>query len=383
MKIDIGNKDEIKHGQDDVIQIAGAGPSGLAAAITLAKAGRQVRVHEARKEVGFRFNRDLQGLENWTTKQDVLLWLQALGITTDFEKIACRHGTGFDFRGKTYELNSDETLFYMLERGPGPDSLDHALLTQAQQLGVDVQFNSRLYDIKGEGILATGPKSADAIAVGFHFEADMDNGFWFICDNNLAPGGYAYLLVMNGKGTLKCCLFRGFKQESLYVERTVDIFQQRLNLKMIDPQPHGGVGNFMLPSSAMSGRHPVVGEQAGFQDTLWGFGMRHAITSGVLAAQSLLSGNDYNILWERALGAQINTSVVNRALFSLLGNRGYQICLRALSNSSQPRVALHRHYRPMWFKQLLLPWARGRYKSQRNDKSCNHIDCSCVWCRTC
>jgi len=366
---------------NEVIQIAGAGPSGLAAAITLAKAGRQVQVHEAKKEVGFRFKSDLQGLENWTTKQDVLLWLEECGITTDFEKVASYHGTGFDNKGKTYEIGSDAPLFYMLERGPGPGSLDHALLTQAQDLGVDIHFNSKLRNIKGEGILATGPRGADAIAVGYHFETDMDNGFWFICDNNLAPGGYAYLLVMNGKGTVKSCMFSGFKQEKIYVERTVDAFKQRVGLEMINPRPHGGVGNFMLPLSAIHGRHPVVGEQAGFQDTLWGFGMRHAIASGMLAAKSLLSGSDYNTSWQKAFGAQIEVSIVNRALFSLMGNRGYRLCLRALSNSSQIRNALYRHYNPMWFKQLLLPWAKRRQKNQRKDTSCHSIDCTCVSCR--
>jgi len=49
------------------IEIAGAGPAGLTAAITLAQAGRKVVVHEAYKEVGHRFSRDFQGLENWTT----------------------------------------------------------------------------------------------------------------------------------------------------------------------------------------------------------------------------------------------------------------------------------------------------------------------------
>lgn len=45
------------------IQIAGAGPAGLAAAITLARAGRQVVVHELQSDVGHRFKRDFQGLE--------------------------------------------------------------------------------------------------------------------------------------------------------------------------------------------------------------------------------------------------------------------------------------------------------------------------------
>jgi len=42
------------------IRIAGAGPSGLAAAIVLAKAGRAVEVHEAKRDVGTRFIGDLQ-----------------------------------------------------------------------------------------------------------------------------------------------------------------------------------------------------------------------------------------------------------------------------------------------------------------------------------
>ena len=57
------------------IEIAGAGPAGLAAAIMLAKAGKEVVVHEAYKEVGHRFGslyQDFQGLENWTTEQNVL-----------------------------------------------------------------------------------------------------------------------------------------------------------------------------------------------------------------------------------------------------------------------------------------------------------------------
>ena len=122
-------------GEDEVIEIAGAGPAGLTAAITLARAGRQVLVHELRKEVGYRFGRDLQGLENWSTRQDVLEILTELGITTDFEKLACRFGTVFDSRDNAYEIREQEPLFYLIERGPGQGSLDHALLSQARELG--------------------------------------------------------------------------------------------------------------------------------------------------------------------------------------------------------------------------------------------------------
>lgn len=367
--------------QNSVVEIAGAGPAGLAAAITLARAGRRVIVHEAQAEVGYRFKRDLQGLENWTTRQDALDVLRELGITTDFKRLPGCQGTAFDAWGKAYAIHSEEPLFYMVERGPGPDTLDTALLHQAQGLGVEVRFNSRVQHVQGPAIFATGPKAADAIAVGYHFDTRMPDGFWVICDDDLAPKGYAYLLVMGGKGTVKSCMFTGFKQEAVYVQRTVEAFQRLVGLEMIDPRPHGGVGNFRIPGTARSGSHAVVGEQAGFQDTLWGFGMRAAMTSGMLAARSLLEGSDYDKLWQRALGELMTAAVVNRALYGLLGNHGYRWFLRYVENQPDARELLRRHYLPSRSKHLLAPLARRRFRSQRKDESCNHVDCTCVWCR--
>ncbi len=149
---------------------------------------------------------------------------------------------------------------------------------------------------------------------------------------------------------------------------------------MKDPQPHGGSGNFRIPQSAYSGPHPLVGEQAGFQDTLWGFGMRLAISSGVLAAQSLLNGENYDRLWQRELKPQMETSVVNRALYSLVGNSGYRWFLRQVAKPNL-RELLRRQYQPSLMKQLLRPWAKRRYQSRRKDLTCDHIDCHCIWCR--
>ena len=363
------------------VEIAGAGPAGLAAAITLAKQGQHVIVHETHKEVGHRFGGDFQGLENWTTEKDVLVELQDLGLTTDFNAMPCRNGFAFDSKRKRYVIKSNEPLFYMVERGPGKGTLDSALLRQTQSLGVEVRFNSRLHQMKGKGILAAGPRVADAIAVGYHFETEMTDGYWVICDNDLAPQGYAYLLVMNGKGTVKSCMFSDFKQEKLYVQRTVDAFQQLVGLEMKNQRAHGGGGNFRIPDSAYSGSHPLVGEQAGFQDTLWGFGMRLAISSGILAAQSLLYDTNYDVLWQRELKPQMSTAVVNRALFSLLGNRSYGWFLRQYISSPNLRELLRSHYQPSLYKQLLSPWAKWRYQSLRKDVTCDHVDCHCIWCR--
>ncbi|NOZ54137.1 MAG: FAD-binding protein [Gammaproteobacteria bacterium] len=364
------------------VEIAGAGPAGLAAAITLAHAGRQVIVHETQKEVGHRFGGDFQGLENWSTKENVLKVFEGLGLTTDFNAPPGDKCIIYDPKGRSYTIKSDEPLFYLVERGPGPGTLDSALLKQAQSLGIDVRFNSRLREMTGEGILAAGPRAADAIAVGYHFETEMGDGCWAICDNALAPQGYAYLLISNGRGTVKTCMFSGFKQEKRYLQRTVAAFERLVGLEMRNPRPHGGSGNFHIPRSAYSGPHPRVGEQAGFQDTLWGFGMRLAVSSGVLAAQSLLHGESYDRLWQRDLKPQMETSVVNRVLFSLVSNRGFSWFLRHLESRPNLRESLRKHYQSSLPKRLLSPWAKRRYESRRKDVTCDHIDCHCIWCRS-
>ncbi|NIR30840.1 MAG: FAD-binding protein [Gammaproteobacteria bacterium] len=366
---------------NDIIQIAGAGPAGLAAAISLARCGRRVVVDEAQPEVGHRFIRDLQGLENWSTRTDVLDELRGAGIISDFPRVPYRGATVFDAWGRAYEFHSETPLFYLVERGPGPDSLDAALLAQALELGVEVRFNSRVEHLEGPGILAIGPRAGDAIAVGYLFETAMADGVWVICDDTLAPQGYAYLIVKAGWGTVKSAMFSNFKQERIYVERTVAAFRRLVGLDMTDARAHGGAGNFRIPRSARSGTHPVVGEQAGFQDTLWGFGIRLAITSGVLAARSLVEGSDYDAAWRRAFAPQLRVSVVNRALYGRLGNPGYRLFLRHAARQRDVRSFLRRHYQPSLAKTLMLPWARAQWHSRRRDEACNHVACECVWCR--
>ena len=101
----------------------------------------------------------------------------------------------------------------------------------------------------------------------------------------------------------------------------------------------------------------------------------------MLAARSLLEGENYDVLWQRALKPQMETSVVNRALFEMLGNRGYGGFLKYQTARPDLRASLRRQYHPSLIKRLLGPWARRRYESRRNDVSCDHLDCHCVWCR--
>lgn len=338
-------------------------------------------VHEARRTVGFRFGGDLQGLENWTTEQDALEELDKLGLTTRFELMPCREGMGFDDRRRAYPIRSSAPLFYLLRRGPAPGTLDHALLQQALSLDVEVHFESKLSTLDGPGLLAIGPKAADAIAVGYHFDTDDPDGFWVICDDALAPDGYAYLLIMNGQGTIKSCMFRDFKQEQRYVRRTVEAFRSLVAPDMRNMRPHGGAANFRFPELAHAGAHNIIGEQAGFQDALWGFGMRFAMRSGVLAAHALLEGGNYETAWRNAIGPWMRASIVNRALYATLGSHGYRFGLRRQAGRDA-RVMLHKVCSWSSWKRMLEPWARRSVQTLRKDSSCDHVDCDCIWCRT-
>ncbi len=65
---------------NEPIKVLGAGISGLTAAINLSKAGYKVEVFERNSDCGQRFGGDMQGLENWSEKSDVLDDLKRMGI---------------------------------------------------------------------------------------------------------------------------------------------------------------------------------------------------------------------------------------------------------------------------------------------------------------
>ena len=195
-------------------------------------------------------------------------------------------GVAFDAWGRSYALRSTTPICCLVERGPGAGSLDRALLEQALSLGVEVRFGSRKRTLEGRGIFASGPRAADTIAVSYHFDTCLADGFRGILDDRLAPGGNAYLL------------------------------------------------------------------------SLAGFGMRHAMLSGVLAARSLMDGTDYDASWRREMKRPMETT---RAIYGGLGNHGYRWLLRAQAWTADSRAFLGWLYRSARLSRLLLPWAQRRF----------------------
>ena len=340
------------------VSISGAGPAGLAAAMTLARAGVSAVVREFRQDVGARFHDDFQGIENWTTPGDVLEELADLGLETRVDLVPCREGTFFDPAGRESVLRSENPFFYLVRRGPGPGTLDSGMKSVALECGVELRFGERGEEpSRGATIRAHGPRRCDALAVGYVFETAMADGVFGVLSDELAPKGYAYLLVNRGRGTIAVCLFDGFAEEKRYLDRTLDFFDRRVGLRMENPRRFGGTGQISLTRSACRGGVLLAGEAAGFQDALWGFGIRYALLSGHLAARALLSGADYDHLWKRRFGGLQRASVVNRYFFARMGHPGYRWLMRALRGAADPRDWLRRFYAPSRWKSLSAPMA--------------------------
>ncbi len=367
-----------------MLHISGAGPAGLAAAITCARAGAKVVVHERKQTVGARFHGDFQGQENWTDTGDVIGALERMGIEPDFPHTGFTQLTVYAPSGQIFHYTGKQPLFYLVRRGSGEDTFDSALLAQARALGVEVRFGDRIQKLPEGGICAEGPRVGDVIAAGYQFSSDMADGAYAALSDDLAPKGYAYLLIHQGQATLAICIFDDFHNEHIYLERSVDFFQQQLGFSIGEnAKRFGGLGNISYPATARKGNMLYVGEAAGFQDALWGFGMRYALVSGHLAAQAWLQGKPeaYDQMWQQKLGEKMRAGIVNRFLYTRLGEGGYTRFLRHLAEVGDIRQWLVRQHREQWYTRLLFPWANRVLPSKRKKYLCTHPDCTCTWCR--
>jgi flavin-dependent dehydrogenase len=350
----------VKVPPESPVLVAGAGPAGLAAALTANHAGREVIVYERSPEVGHRFHDDFEGLENWSAEGDVLDELESLGIDPTFDHTPVREVIVFDPRWRAHTYRSQRPFLYLVRRGSSSGTLDTALKRQALMRGVQIRFGEAYHP--ESGIVAHGPRGADAIVVGHVFETTAADGAYAVLSDRLAPKGYAYLLVVRGRGTVASCMFADFRGNESYLERTVAFFREHVGFDMRNPLRFGGAGNTSVPTTARRGRTLFVGEAAGFQDALWGFGMRYAMLSGSLAARAMVSGqvDDYDRLWKRRLGGILRAGVVNRLLYATLAERGYAGLLWLLDRTADPRAWLRRLYRPSLLTSLLYPLARRR-----------------------
>jgi len=341
------------------ITILGAGLSGLTAGINLARKGYEVDVYERNEDVGMRFNGDMQGLENWSEGKDVLEELREMNIEISFD---CDPFSKVTLTNclKTKEINSRRPLFYLVKRGSFCGTIDYSLKEEALKSGVNFHFQRTLSPEKAD-IVATGPthRKAQGIVKGIVFNTDVADTAIAVFNNSLAFKGYSYLLIARKYGCMCTVVFDEVWRANECFEKTIEYFMKKLDLKIRSIKDVAGVGNFSLKCAKE--RIPMyVGEAAGLQDFLGGFGMRFAITSGFLAAQCFIENKDYGRIANRRFQNKLKAGVVNRYLWeNILSKRNYAFLI---NTGEFAKVNLHSMYNYSLLQRMIYPFALAKLK---------------------
>ncbi|KXA93948.1 hypothetical protein AKJ40_00215 [candidate division MSBL1 archaeon SCGC-AAA259M10] len=349
------------------IKILGSGPSGLSAAINLAKAGREVEVFERGKGIGSRFYGDLEGLENWSDRKDARRMLDSMNIEINFN-FSPFHELTVSNGSRTVSFSLEKPAFYLVKRGSVSGSLDRGLEKQALDLGVDIHFGETIPE--GEAsIVATGPTPEKAIAIvkGSRFSTEMEDTAVAVLGDRIAYKGYSYLLVRDGYGCMCSVVFDELEKVAACFRRTKKIFSDLADLDIRNPQRVGGIGNFSAGGTFERDGRLYVGEAAGIQDFLWGFGIKNAIISGFLAAKCLIENENYEKIAREYFEDKLKASLTNRFLWETFCFKDYSFILDVLGCTDDITKLFFSFHNFNFLQRALYPfasnWLGGRYRN--------------------
>lgn len=116
-------------------------------------------------------------------------------------------------------------------------------------------------------------------------------------------------------------------------EETKKVFFEMTKLDIQNPKNVGGVGSFSIRNTFQKENNLFVGEAAGLQDVLWGFGMKYAFTSGFLAAQNIINSEDYDKKAKEQFSNKLKASLVNRFLWEKVSFGNYAFLIDRLKNT--------------------------------------------------
>ncbi len=352
------------------IKIAGAGPSGLAAAINLAKAGYPVKVFERGRDCGCRFLGDMQGLENWSSKVDVCEDLKSMGLKINFDcdpfdKLTLTNGK------EMLSVTFKKPFFYVVKRGTGAGFMDQGLKRQAIDLGVEILFGRTAREEDAD-IVATGPRAKNITGVdkGIVFETDMEDTAIVMADKEVASNGYSYMMVKKGYACLCTVLVHNFGAINVYFNKTKKAFQKLFDFKIKNEHNAGGVGSIFFNRDFEKEGRLYVGESAGLQDALGGFGIRSAITSGYIAAKSITDGSSYAKLVHARFDAYLKAGAVNRFLWDKSSSDNYRTLWKYAHGVKDYHKFMFEMYNYAPLQRLLYPLAL-RYAKINYSKAFN------------
>jgi len=165
-------------------------------------------------------------------------------------------------------------------------------------------------------------------------------------------------------------LFDRFKDLDACFEAGKSVFEEEFTFDIRNPQPVAGVGCFSTKNIFRKGMTCYVGEAAGLQDLMWGFGIRTAVQSGKLAADCIIQGRDYEKEARTYFESRLKATLTGRFLWEMARARDYSLIVsQGFKNGANRGFNLSFLYNFGALQKLIYPIAvstmRRRYPNLR------------------
>ena len=324
------------------VNILGAGIAGMSAANFLAQSGYKATVYEKCSFVGGSRDGDYEGIENWIFLENVSDFIKKIGFN-DKKIIKFPVDEFYVHTDSAYPILIKNNLpfFYLVKRGSTKECIDYQLYKQCIKNDVKFVFDSKKID--NIDIYATGSKKAAAYVNGINFETNAKNQSHLLLGSLFAPKGYAYMLIVNGEGTIATVFKKNKIRNKSPLKNCINYFTSR-NIKFEKMKYFGGKGSFNFRKTKLS--HPyLVGEVGGFQDLLFGFGMRFSMLSGIAASKMILGSKVSAYSDFKLLRNKMKLSFINRKLYERLNDKQMFKIAMKFSDALEPLSILENAYK--------------------------------------
>ncbi|MFQ6677256.1 MAG: NAD(P)/FAD-dependent oxidoreductase [Fidelibacterota bacterium] len=324
------------------IKISGAGIAGMTAAINLKKAGKNVVIFEKYPAIGLSRDGDYEGLENWIFEENLHSFFINHGFLFDSIKTHPIFNFTVHFDGvEPFNVHSAIPFFYLVKRGSERDCIDMQLYEQCVSTGVEFEFGNNAPD--KITIDASGTKKAAGLIQGMNYKTDLKDQIHLLFGQEYAPKGYAYLIVLDGKATLATAFKKNKDILTNPLQKSIDYFNQK-GFMIPKGSAFGSRGSFDIPLMKAL-KHPYrIGEAGGYQDYLFGFGMRMAMTSGLAIAKHLSGESDEAKRLLKLLNRKCKISFVNRIIYERITDHQKLKIAKSMAVSDRPLNILSRSY---------------------------------------
>ena len=340
------------------VKIAGGGIAGLAAAMYLRKKNFKVVVYEKESKIGNSRHGDFEGIENWIFSNSIQNLFNVIGFSQNQISLTpVKKFLVHSANDKPLKIKSESPFFNLVSRGSKSNDLDSQLYEQCLSAGVQFQFGKKAPS--DSSIIATGTRKASAYIYGMNFKTKSDNQIHLFLGRRFAPKGYAYLIIQDGKGTIATAFKKNHESNQDLINNCMYELR-KLNIDIYESKAFGSRGSFILPLGLKCKPPFLIGEAGGFQDYLFGFGMKISMISGLAAGMYLAGKKSHSKGLFLDLNKKRKISFINRILYERLNDKQMYDFAKKFSTSDDPLKLLSSAYQ--WKFKTLLRWINFKNK---------------------